>query len=259
MINEIVDLTVEGSVGTPTLTTYIIAKSDALEIKVRPLVLICPGGGYEHVSEREGEMIALQYVAAGFHAAVVKYSVAPARYPVALNEVDKAVKYLKSKAKEYGIAEDKIVIQGSSAGGHLAASYAIFNGGLGGMILSYPVITSGEFAHRGSFVNLLGDRYDELVESMSLEKADLSKVPPTFIWSTDEDATVPCENTLLFAEALRKYHIPFESHIYPVGRHGLGLGTLITSSQNSREVETYISGWMDLSIAFINRIVGAFQ
>lgn len=258
MIHEIVDLTVEGSVGNPTLTTYIISKSDALEIKTRPLILICPGGGYEHVSEREGEMIALQYVSAGFHAAVVKYSVAPARYPIALNEVDKAVKYLKAKADEYGINADRIVIQGSSAGGHLAASYAIFNGGLGGMILSYPVITSGEFAHRGSFTQLLGERYDELVERMSLENADLSKVPPTFIWSTDEDATVPCENTLLFSEALRKHHIPFESHIYPVGRHGLGLGTMITSSVGDREVEPYVSGWMDLSIAFVNRIVGGF-
>lgn len=255
MISEHISINVNGSVGNPTLTTYIISKSDSLEIKVRPIILICPGGGYNHVSEREGEMIALQYVAAGFHAACLKYSVAPARYPVALDEIGQAIEYLKSKACEYGIDTNKIILQGSSAGGHLSASYAIFRGGISGLILSYPVITSGEYAHRDSFESLLGDKYTELVESMSLEKADLSKCPPTFIWSTDEDTTVPCENTLLFCQALRKHHICFESHIYPVGRHGLALGTRITSSENDREVEEYVSDWIDHSIRFIKRIL----
>lgn len=246
---------VEGSVGNPTLSTYIISKSDSYEIKERPLILICPGGGYSHVSEREGEMIALQYVAAGFHAAVMNYSVAPARYPVALDEVGKAIEYLKINAKEYGIMPDKIILQGSSAGGHLAASYGIFRGGVAGLILSYPVITSSEYAHRGSFESLLGERYDELVEKMSLEKADLSNCPPTFIWSTDEDTTVPCENTLLFCQALRKHHVSFEAHIYPVGRHGLALGTALTSSDNDREVEEYVTGWLSDSVKFIKRMM----
>jgi len=258
MIYEKINLNVEGSVGTPTLTTYIISKSEALEIKDRPIILICPGGGYSHVSEREGEMIALSYVANGFHAAVLNYSVAPARYPVALDELSQAIAYLKSKASEYGIIADKIILQGSSAGGHLAASYAIFRGDIAGLILSYPVISSGEYAHRGSFEELLGERYDELLDSMSLEKADLSKCPPTFIWSTDEDTAVPCENTLFFCQALRKYHISFESHIYPVGRHGLGLGNILTSSENHREVEEYISDWLVKSVSFINRMIYSF-
>lgn len=255
MVSKKISIEVEGSVGNPTLTTYFISRSDSLEIKERPVIIICPGGGYTHVSEREGEMLALQYVAAGFHTAVINYSVAPARYPVALNELEKAINHIRTNALEYGILKDKIILQGSSAGGHLAASYAISRGGIAGLILSYPVITSGEYAHRGSFESLLGDKYTDLVDEMSLEKADLSKCPPTFIWSTDEDTTVPCENTLLFCQTLRKHHIVFESHIYPVGRHGLALGTILTSSENNREVEEYVSDWMKQSINFIGKVI----
>lgn len=264
---EVFDMTVEGSVGNPTLTTYIIDTPEGLLIQKRPLVLICPGGGYEHISPREGEYLALQFLSMGFHAAVLRYSVAPAVYPTQLLELTKAMALIRKNVKEWHIDENKIFVQGSSAGGHLAASFGCFwkedlitraAGGdceairPNGLILSYPVITSGEHAHRGSFNMVLGERYDELLEKMSLEKQVNADTPKTFIWHTFEDGTVPVENSLLFISALRKQGIPFECHIYPKGRHGLGLGSELTCSEGkSDEIRPEVTGWVNMAGTFI--------
>lgn len=266
MINEILDMRVEGSVGKPTLTTYLISYTDALVVKKRPLVVICPGGGYSHVSDREGEILALQFLAMGYHAAVLRYSVSPAVYPTQLLELAKAMSTIREHTKEWCIEEDKIILQGSSAGAHLAASLGCFwnqaflaqaagveNRMLcpNAMILSYPVITSGEFAHKDSFVKLLGDRYNELLEQMSLENQVTEDTPKTFLWHTYEDGAVPMENSLLFAQALRKKNIPLELHIYPRGGHGLGLGNILTSSMPGKEIQPEISTWIAMAGTFI--------
>lgn len=260
---QIFDMTVEGSVGNPTLTTYLIDTPEGLLIRERPMILICPGGGYNHVSEREGEFIALQFAAMGCHAAVLRYSVSPAVYPAQLLELAKAVELIRKNAKEWHIQEDKLFLQGSSAGGHLAASFGCFwkRGFLSedpellkpdGLILSYPVITSGEFAHRDSFVKLLGERYDELVSEMSLENQVSKDTPRTFLWHTYEDNAVPVENSLLFMQALRKNEIPFECHIYPKGRHGLALGTKLTCSEDKPdEIQPQVYSWIRHAADFI--------
>lgn len=266
MIHEIINISVPGSLGNPTLTTYIIRHTDAIMIDRRPMIIICPGGGYNHVSEREGEMIALSFLAMGYHAAVLHYSVAPATYPTQLLELAKAMCYVRRHMDEWHIDEEKIFVQGSSAGGHLAASLGCFwkrplfdelTGGNSelvrpnGMILSYPVITSGEFAHRGSFQMVLADRYEELVDEMSLEKQVNSDTPKTFLWHTFEDGTVPVENTLLFAKALREKDIPFECHIYPRGRHGLALVNELTSSDGDKEIQPEVTNWIQMAGTFI--------
>ena len=92
----------------------------------RPVVVICPGGGYEMTSDREAEPIAMQYLARGYHAVILRYSVAPARYPLALMQLAKTVAYLREHAGEFHIDTDKIILQGFSAGGHLAASLGVF-------------------------------------------------------------------------------------------------------------------------------------
>ena len=98
------------------------------------------------------------------------------------------------------------------------------------MILSYPVITSGEFAHRGSFNNLLRDQYtEEMLEKTSLEKQVNEYVPRAFIWHTYEDTVVPVENSLLFATELRRHHIPVEFHLFERGCHGLSLANELTA------------------------------
>ena len=264
------DMTVKGSVGTPTLTTYLIDTPEGLLIKERPLVVICPGGGYSHISVREGEFLALQFAAFGCHTAVLRYSVSPAVYPTQLLELAKAVAFLREHAEEWHIQKDKILIQGSSAGGHLAASLGCFfkeellKEALGvkseemfrpnGLILSYPVITSGEFAHRDSFVKLLGDRYEELLDKMSLENQVNEDTPKTFLWHTFEDQAVPVENSLLFMQALRKNNIPFEGHIYPKGGHGLGLGNELTCCDTGKELQPEVSTWVALAGTFIKNL-----
>lgn len=269
MLHKVFDMTVEGSVDNPTLTTYLIDASDSFLINDRPMVVICPGGGYNHVSDREGEMIALQFAAMGFHTAVLRYSVAPAVYPAQLLELTKAMVLIRQNAKQWHIQENKIFIQGSSAGGHLAASFGCFwkrdflrkaAGGNSerirpnGLILSYPVITSGEYAHRDSFVKLLGDRYEELVQEMSLENQVSADTPTTFLWHTFEDQSVPVENSLLFMQALRKNGISFESHIYPKGVHGLALGNELTCSPKGSEIQPEVSSWIALAQQFIKNM-----
>ncbi len=262
---NVYDMTVSGSVGKPTLTTYIIDASPALKISERPMVIICPGGGYNHVSDREGEILAMQLLAAGFHAAVLRYSVEPARYPAQLMELAKAVSLIRGNAEKWHIIKDKILIQGSSAGGHLAVSYGCFWRALcfgaepelfrpNGLILSYPVITSGEYAHHGSFHALLGDRYDELKDKLSLEHQVNKDTPKTFLWHTFTDDTVPVENTMLFMQALKKENIPFECHIYPAGIHGLSLGNELTLGLAGTELQPEVTTWVELAKTFVKNL-----
>lgn len=269
MIYNVFDMKAEGSVGNPTLTTYLIDASEGLLIHERPIVIVCPGGGYNHLSVREGELLALQFLAMGCHAAVLRYSVSPAVYPAQLKELAQAVALIRKNAEKWHIQKDKILIQGSSAGGHLAASFGCFwkkeflrkaAGGEeellrpNGLILSYPVITSGEFAHKGSFEMLLGEKYEELLEEMSLEKCVNEDTPKTFLWHTFEDATVPVENSLLFAQALSRKNIPVEFHLYPKGGHGLGLGNKLTCSSSGKEIQPEIETWIGLVKTFIENL-----
>ena len=176
----------------------------------------------------------MQFLAAGIHVAILRYTVAPqGEYPQALREVAWSVAHIREHAAQYHVDPDRILVMGFSAGGHLAASYGMFWKNhtflaeeLGvssdqlrpnGMILGYPVITSGEKAHRDSFVALLGDRYNALVEEMSLEHQVSEDTPPTFLWHTETDELVPVENSMYLFEALHTHHIPVEMHIYPTG------------------------------------------
>ena len=236
MIHERIPLPAAGS--SATLTTYFRERRDAVDPgRTRPVIVVAPGGGYHFRSEREAEPVALRMVAEGFHACVLDYSVAPARFPQSLLELAAAVAYLRSHADRFGIDPDHIIPCGFSAGGHLCASLGTMWSepwlaeriGLpasrfrpDAMILGYPVISSGEFAHRGSFANLAGDDAD-LVERLSLENHVTAETPPTFLWHTFEDRSVPVENSLLFASALRRSGVRFELHVFPYGPHGLAL------------------------------------
>ena len=229
------------------LTLYRLDNYPVIDMeRVRPTILICPGGGYGFVTDREGEPIAMQMLAQGFHAAVLRYSVTPTRFPNALAEAACSIAYLRKHAKELAVDPSKIIMVGFSAGGHLAASLGVFwqeewlteyTGYTpeqirpNALILSYPVVTSGEFAHTGSFKNLLGENAaKELLEYVSVEKKVTNKVPPCFIWHTVGDMSVPVENSLIFASALRRAGVKFELHIFPQGAHGLALATEETAS-----------------------------
>ena len=264
MKNDRIEINVAGSQPGTALYTYIIDSSPEIRKNERPLVLICPGGGYEFTSDREAEYLALQFLAMGYHAAVLRYSVTPAVFPTALCELATAMNIIKENAKEWNVVEDKIFVLGCSAGGHLAASLGVFwnDKELGianklglseeqikpaGMILCYPVITSGEFAHRGSFDALLkGIQTDELLEKVSLENQVSADTPPTFIWHTFVDDCVPVENSLMFVSALKKAGVVTEFHMYPVGGHGLSTAKEITLSPNWNEVVPQCQSWLAL-------------
>lgn len=221
----------------PTLTAYLLDTSPKGENKKRPVVIVIPGGGYGHCSSREGERIALSYSAAGFNTFILNYALAPHRHPLPILNAAKAIEIIRENAVEWNINPDMIAVCGFSAGGHLAASISnlwndpeIFTDDVNinklhkpnASVLCYPVITCGDHAHKGSFRNLTGsEEENELWHSLSLENRVSEETPSAFIWHTFQDSCVPVENSLLYAQALKKFDIPFELHIYPNGEHGL--------------------------------------
>lgn len=270
MLNKKIDLwenytyeSVDPKDFRPTLVTYILDGN-----KKRPAVLIFPGGGYAYTSPREAEPIAMQFNAAGFHAFILYYSVTPNKHPQPILDASRAMCIIRENSDKWNINGDQIAVCGFSAGGHLAASLGVYwdkqylqvpgiNTNLtypNALILSYPVITSGEYAHRGSFNNLLGPNAEsELLYEMSLENHVNTKTPPTFLWHTFSDKSVPLENTLLFAGALRKRDIPFEMHIFPEGPHGLSLANGETATE-TMGIYPHIANWIKLCIEWLEKL-----
>ena len=243
--------------GGGVLTVSLRASLDAMPaVKQRPLVLVVPGGGYDHVSPREGDPVALQFAAAGYHTAVLTYSVGEgAQNYRPLRQLNEALALLRQNAGEWHILPDKIAVCGFSAGGHLAASTAILwdaepvQTALGihgtearpdAVVLGYPVITAGEYRHDGSIVNLCGDDAD-LRATMSLENQVRDGLPPFFVWHTVEDPSVPVQNSLMLAGSLTAHKVPLELHLFAHDGHG--------TSTCTREVNTpnkHNSAWVAL-------------
>ena len=239
----------------------------------RPTVVVCPGGGYSCVCrDREGEPIAQYYYANGFNACVLEYTVAPAKlgYLPAI-EVGLAIKYMRENAEELGVDCDKIFTCGFSAGGHLAASAGILwdnpevleamgDAPVGinrptGMILSYPVITAGKHAHRGSIANLLDKRdyTEEEGKRFSLELHVKPETPPMFVWHTFSDTCVPVRNATLLMEAYIENGVPFEAHIFPKGPHGMALATGETWNGSLDMYDLHVAHWIGLSVEWIKK------
>ncbi len=249
------------------LALFLLPASESLPHRAeKPLVLVCPGGAYSYCSDREAEPIAAKYLAAGFHAAVLRYHCAPAIFPTALLELAWSVKTIRKFAKQWHVNPDAVFVCGFSAGGHLAASLgtlwnetflqkALGNGEWmpNGQILGYPVITMGEYTHQGSRENLIGGRMsDEMTHLLSLEERVDEHTVPTFLWHTAEDGAVPVQNSLMYAAALASHHVPFELHVFEKGAHGLSTCEDITSDLGNETVPDNQS-WVDMSIRFIRR------
>jgi len=232
-----------GALGTrtndiPTLTPYL---PDATNTTSAAMV-ICPGGGYTGLAAHEGNDYALWLNQHGITCFVLKYRLGSSgyHYPAEFQDVTRAIRWVRAHAADYHIDPNRIGIMGSSAGGHLSSMVLThFDSGdtnspdpverqssrpdIG--ILCYPVITMGEFTHRGSRNSLLGtNQSPEMVKYLSSELQVSSNTPPCFLWTTFEDRTVPMENSMMFAEALRKNRVPLDLHIYQKGGHGMGLG-----------------------------------
>jgi acetyl esterase/lipase len=227
----------------PSLTIYLPDKEKA----TGAAVVIFPGGGYGHLAmDHEGHQIAQWLNSIGVAGFIVKYrhrnSGAGYGHPAPIQDAQRAIRMVRSKAKEWGVDPGRIGIIGFSAGGHLASTAGThFNTRYSEpvdeidlssarpdfMILMYPVISFTEwYTHKGSMVNLLGKNPNkDLMESFSNEKQVTPETPPTFLVHADDDKVVPPENSVAFYLALRKAKVPAEMHIYEKGGHGFGPGT----------------------------------
>ena len=234
----------------------------------RPAVIVLPGGGYGMTYPGEGEPIALAYLARGFCAFVLDYSVYPARFPQALVETLTAIRFVRENTKEYGIDPNRIAICGFSAGGHLAAcAGTLWNHNCldtyldaersayrpNTMFLAYPVINVA--SHKGSYLNLFSQNEEELTKEMqellNLENQVSDKTPPTFLWHTTSDSTVPAKASLDFALALAEKKIPYEVRIWSGDRHGTGLGNYVTEPKSEPLTPHPCSDWVEDSVKFL--------
>ena len=211
--------------------------------KVRPCMLVVPGGGYRYVSSTEADPVARTFYAAGYNVFVLAYTVNYLDEPLKLQplmDIARAVRIIRYHAEKCSVDPDKMAVCGFSAGAHLCASlcvhysdisdpdpkYAPISARPDAAVLGYPVITSGEYAHKDSFTALLGaDAGEKELEYMSLEKHVTDDMPPCFLWQTASDDSVPVENSYLFAMACRKAGVPFAHHVFSEGIHGMSVAT----------------------------------
>ena len=242
-----------------------------LQINKRRAIIVCPGGGYTRLSEREGEPVALQYFAAGLNVFILRYSVQEKAANYApLIEACLAIKYIREHADELHVDPNYVFITGFSAGGHLAAwtgsmwhipEVQAHLDGADPIICKptatlpcYPVISSlPGVRHDGSLQTLNGCKEgdEEGMARFSVEKFVDAKTAPAFIWHTASDGCVPVINSLLYAEALSKAHIPYELHIYPKGPHGLSLANKETAVNSPALVDPHIGEWLHMAIHWV--------
>jgi acetyl esterase/lipase len=223
---------------TPTIAAFIPASNPT-----KTAVVIAPGGGYQHLSMvKEGSDVAAWLNARGVAAFVLKYRLGMKYHsPIELGDAQRAIRTVRADAAQYGIAPDHIGMWGFSAGGHLTASAGtMFDGGNAAatdgieqqssrpdfLILSYPVITMEDpYVHKGSRMYLLGDAPTQAqMDALSAELHVTAQTPPTFLFTTTDDHTVPVLNSVMFYTALVKAGVPAEMHIFQHGAHGSGLG-----------------------------------
>jgi len=204
------------------------------------MVIVLPGGGYNQLAAHESAPIAQWLNAAGFSACVLNYRVAPYRHPSPWLDASRAVRTVRAHAAEWHVDPEHVGVLGFSAGGHLPATLATrwdrgnplapdpverFSSRPDATVLCYAVVTFTQpFSHAGSGQSLLGEGASAaLRRELSAENNVTDETPPCFLWHTAEDQSVPVENCFVFATALRQHAVPFEAHVFPHGRHGLGL------------------------------------
>lgn len=233
--NDTVPYEKEGASLPNRMTTYLLETDKPL-----PCVVVFPGGGYRNHASNEGAPFAEYFNSQGLHAVVVEYRVTPNYHPAPLADAQRAIRLVRHHAKEWNVDPDKIVVCGSSAGGHLSACALVYPETYpeaptdeidtldcrpNGAVLCYAVTDVGtEIGHVASGYRLLGeDRYFKNGHTMSLSQYVTDKTPPVFLFHTSDDRTVNVRNSLTFASALRDHNVPFEMHIFPHGEHGVGI------------------------------------
>lgn len=232
-------------------------------------LVLCPGGGYEYCSIREGAPVARAFARHGIETFVLDYDCTNAPLGTRpLHALSAAVAWVRQHAAQYGVDENRIAVGGFSAGAHLAGTLAaVWNrpDWFGAdtdlalhrpyaAVLCYPVVTAGEYAHRGSFVQLAGaDEHRQ--QAFSLETLVDADMPPVFLWHTLEDGSVPVENTLLLEAALRRVGVSHELHLFPHGVHGLALADFETyDPARGRRPDRHVARWLELCAEWLREV-----
>ncbi len=247
----------------PKITAYIPdeKKSDGA-------VVIFPGGAYWDRAKHEGAGYAKFLAENGICAFDVAYRVGGHRFPCQLLDARRAVKFARFYAEKYGIDKNKIAVMGSSAGGHLAALVSTYKKDLkigdatdeienepylpNAQILCYSVIEGvGDFASKGSYKNLLGEKYEELVHEVSPIEIASEGTPRAFIWQTFADSAVHIANSLHYAERLKELGTPVEMHIFPDGKHGIGICVGDINKYEEPEILAHNAQWTDLLLNWL--------
>lgn len=271
MHKEVISLSEDGKVH---LTGYLHERTPEIPLwNRRPAVLVLPGGGYARTSDREADPVALSFLAQGFHAFVLRYSVAEqATFPNPQRDVSRAMKMIRDHAESWGIFPEQIAVCGFSAGGHVAASLGtLWNdpeimeaAGVkegenrpDALILCYPVISAINHARAPWFaLHLAGRARKETLARLSCELQVGAHTPPTFLFHTYDDGTVPVENSLLFAQALARADIPFEMHLFQHGGHGLSLANELSSNGVASTIDASAEPWFGLATTWLWRLFG---
>ncbi|MCD8091157.1 MAG: alpha/beta hydrolase [Clostridiales bacterium] len=220
--------------------------------KLHPAIIIVPGGGYNHLSNHEGDNVAERLNRLGISCFVITYDF---MFPGSLRDIKKAVRQVRKNAEKYSVDPGHVGVMGFSAGAHLAGLCAEHfdrfeaegeNTEISARpdicCLCYPVVTlSKSYGHMGSRITLNGR--DDLAEVLSLEESVRSDMPPVFIWHTFEDKSVPVENSLEMAKALKSVGVECELHVFQHGRHGSDLAENIPGTKS----------WVPLFADFLER------
>jgi acetyl esterase/lipase len=252
------NILIVSKVSIPSLTIFLAPKEKA----TGAAVIICPGGGYTNLAMGyEGTEVAQRFNESGISAFVLKYripddSTMTNKEIGPLQDAQRALIVLRTRASEWAIDPKRIGIMGFSAGGHLAATAGThfkknyidnpdrISVRPDFLILIYPVISfKPPIAHQGSAHNLLGSNPSaEEINEFSNEMQVTDQTPPAFLVHAKDDNTVPYANSLVFAEALKKHHIPVKVYLYDQGGHGFGM----LNNTNPRS-------WMDICIKWLGK------
>jgi acetyl esterase/lipase len=274
---------IRDDVQTVSLETYLLKNSPEFQTNTRrPAVMICPGGGYQFTSDREAEPVALRFLAHGYHAFVLRYSV-QTRFPQPMLDLAEAISIVREKAEKWLVDADRLAVCGFSAGGHLVASLGVMwhepwlSQPLGmtgehlqphALILGYPLIDldlldntpiprgpEGTPVQPGDAIvsTVLGNEPDHaLKERYHLDLHVSPSTPPTFLWHTAIDQLVPSLNALRFATALAEHRVSYELHIFESGVHGLSLADE-TTDVDGRMINPHTQIWIDLALEWLKR------
>ncbi len=268
MLQETIDL--YGYFGVPRkgsggyLTALARERCGEVSPKKRPAALILPGGGYEFVSLREGEPVALAFVEEGYAAFCLNYTV-KTPHPVPLVEAAMAAAYIRENAEKWSADPEELAVVGFSAGGHLAGSLATMYGDpcvkeiLGernvrpdAAVLSYAVLTTDRSTHGGTAETISGGDA-ELKKKLSIVDRITPSCPPVFLWHTADDDCVPVENSLLAAAKLSACKVPFELHIFERGVHGLAMcGIETANDEGDAHVNPSAAQWLPLLFTWLS-------